>query len=241
MALTLKKKQPAAGAPVSHGLDYAASVHAAKGESMIAKLERKVVENEANAAACMQKGPNYNEALARRYFANRKILQDEINKIKVEQAQAALLASKVEADAYTADTAEFMREIARAQKTAAKRVDIEKVGRTAERMSNTRTELDQASKTVHSAMGGVVDGMLKTKLDDADDADLDEQLRGADPQMSGFDTDFMLWSQSLGAANTTVSTAPSTVPTFDPADRAKEEPAYVKALRQAALREKQAQ
>jgi hypothetical protein len=237
MALTLKKKQadmPNNNNSASNSVGKSVSLHTAKGDEIIAKLQRKVAENEANAKKHMTKGPDYDERLAKSFYMNTKLLKDEIAKIKMNQAQSDILVSKVEADDYTAQTAQFMSDITRAQKTAAKSIDIDKVNRTAQRMNDSRMELDQASKTVNDAMGDTVNNMLRTKLTNDDDADMNTQLAKNDTQMSGFDADFMLWSQAVSVETPVVN---SNVPTFNPADRVVEEPAYLKALKQQARQE----
>jgi hypothetical protein len=232
MALILKKKQaesPVAGNSASSSVGKSVSLHTAKGDEIIAKLQRKVAENEANAKKHMTKGPDYDERLAKSFYMNTKLLKDDIAKIKMNQAQSDILVSKVEADDYTAQTAQFMSDITRAQKTAAKQINLEKVNRTAGRMNDSRAELDQASKVVNDAMGDTVNNMLRTKLTNDDDADMNTQLTKNDPQMSGFDADFLMWSQ---AVSTEIPAASTNVPTFNPADRVVEEPAYLKALKQ---------
>jgi hypothetical protein len=232
MSLSFKKKEPTPnGSGSSGGMAKARNLHAAKGNDLIKTLESKAAEYEAEAKKCMRKGPDYNEKLARTYFANIAVIKEKIASIKTIQAQSDVLVATVQADNFTADTADFMAEAAREQKTAAKRVDLDRVDRIAGRMNTSRMDLDEASKKVNGAMGELAGGLLKTKLDNDDEEDIGHQLSKSDPQMNGFDHDFLMWSQTIAAD--LPPAAPSAVPSFSPGVALpKEEPDYVKTLRE---------
>ena len=235
MSLTFKKKDTSAssssgasGSSAGGSMVKARNLHAAKGDEIVKGLEGKVAEYEAAARKCMQKGPNFNEKLARTHFASATVLKEKIIAIKTSQAQSDVLVAAVQADNYTADQADFMAEVAREQKAAAKRVDLDRVDRIAGRLTTSRMDLDEASRKVNGAMTEIAGGLLKTKLDNDDEDDITHQLSKADPQMNGFDHDFLMWSQTIAPE----PAPPSAVPTFTPGAAAKEEPDYVKTLRE---------
>jgi hypothetical protein len=241
MSLTLKKKQaePSAGGPINQSasaVQNASSslgLYASKGETIEAALETKIRHYETMAAKCLKKGTkDYNETLAKEYFKNVVLLRKKIDAIRVTQAQSDLLVETVKADSYLADTASFMTAVSRAQSATVKTVDPEKVNRTATRIASNRSKLDESEKLVNNAMASVTTNMLRTKLDADDEADIDAQLNRDDPQMGGFDADFLLFAQNASAVaeNNNNNNA---VPTFDPAAaKPPDEPEYLIMLRQ---------
>ena len=234
MSLVLKEKKPETGKVAASPMQDM-SMYAAEADAAEASLRRRIHDLEQDAIKCLKKGPDYNPSLAQEYFMAITLLKSDIDKIRKTKIQGELLVTRMQTDAYTAKTAGFMNKVSRAQSETLKTVDPDKVQRSADRLTETRAQLDSTNKMVSSAMSSVTMSMMRAKLTDDDDINLDTQLATQDPQMSGFNHDFLMWAQEKAVEDTNNNN----VPTFDPSKVQQEppEPEYVRKLRELKTRQ----
>jgi len=217
----LQRKQPAAKNPVQNLAENSAALEL-RAKELMAKLTDARSKLEAEARVAMARKDN---ARAKQCFQQMKVLDARISMVREQLTHAQSAVIKAEVDDFTIQSAKMLQAAALSQSDTARKVDPVRVEALSASLAASAAQIQHTSTTVNTALKGITG----RESDAAEDAELERLAEGG----VSLDAEFNTWA--AGLTNAPISESPSR-----PAE-VKEEPEYVKYLKQVKQREMEKQ
>lgn len=215
----LQRKQPAVKNPAQNLAESSAELKM-RSETVLAKLAEKKtqLEQECRAALAKKDPPR-----AKQCFQQMKVIDSQMAGVREQISHAELAVLKSEVNEFSIQAAKMLQATAISQQETARKVDPGRVEAISAALASSSAQIQHTAATVSTALKGITG----RESDAAENAELERMAEGG----ADIDAEFNVWAMAQSSAP--VSEAPG-----KPAEKAPEEPEYVKILRAEKEREK---